>query len=389
MIYLDNASTSFPKPPQVAQEISKYLNDFGVSPGRGSYSLADKADNLVLETRKALASLLGVSQESRVAFTMNATHALNTVIQGFLDRGDHALACSFSHNSVIRPLETLRRDKGNNFNRYKIDQEGQINEVEFRALFRPETKLVILNHASNVLGVKAPLKQIVSIAKEYGAAILLDLTQSLVYEDCELESWGIDFAAGTGHKSLLGPSGVGFLYAAKPRRLRSFMQGGSGGSISLTPFHPPQAPYRFEAGTLNTTSIAGLLGGLNYLEKTGLQEIRQRSHELLAMAHEMMGEIKGVQIFGTQDLERKVPILSFRIDRALPAEVAYLYSTEWNIALRSGIQCAPWVHDSIGTLPTGTLRASFSHFNSEEEVAQLAHATKAIIEGGHYAKACA
>ena len=196
LIYLDNASTSFPKPPEVLKEIKSYLNDFGVTPSRGDNFFSNKAEELVSKTRKKLSTLLGVENYNKVSFTMNATHSLNIVIHGFLNEGDHALVCNFSHNAVIRPLELLRKQKNFSFDKFEINENGEIDTNQLRKLFRNKTKLLILNHVSNVIGVKSPLEQINNICKENNFPILLDVTQSIIYEDLEIEKWGIDFVAG-------------------------------------------------------------------------------------------------------------------------------------------------------------------------------------------------
>lgn len=325
LIYLDNASTSFPKHPHVLKQIRTYINDFGVTPGRGDNILSNKAEEIVSQTRKTLAALLGVTNHNKMSFTINATRSLNTVIQGFLNKSDHALVCNFSHNSVIRPLAQLCKQQNVSFDRFKIDENGKIDTDQLKTLVRPETKLLILNHASNVIGVKAPLEQINNICKENNIPILLDVIQSIMHEDLEIEKWEIDFVAGTGHKTLLGPSGIGFLYVANPKQLPPLMQRRSMGNPSLMPFHPPLAPCRFEAGTPNTTGIAGLLGGLKYIEKIGVKNIRKHSKEILLFTQNELEKIEGIKIYGTKDINKKIPIISFCVVGSLPSELAYIY----------------------------------------------------------------
>jgi cysteine desulfurase family protein len=389
LIYLDNASTSFPKPPEVLKQIENYINNFGVTPAHSDNQLSNQAEAIVLQTRKKLAILLGVTDHKKVSFTINATHSLNTVIQGFLREGDHALICNFSHNSAIRPLEQLRRQKNISFDRFTIDEHGKIDSNKFKRLIRPETKLIILNHVSNVLGVKAPLEQINNICKKKRIPILLDVTQSIVYEDLEIEKMGIDFVAGTGHKTLLGPSGLGFLYVANPKELPPFIQGGSVGAPSLITSHPLQPPFRFEAGTPNTTGIAGLLGGLEYIEQIGINNIREHSKQILIFAHNELEKIKDVKIYGSKDINKKVPIISFSVAGALPSELAYIYANKWGIVLRSGIHCAPWIHETTGTLPTGTLRISMGNYTTKQDIEYFIKATIDIINRGQYAKVSA
>lgn len=389
MTYLDNASTSFPKPPEVLESITKYLTEFGVSPGRGEYHLAEQAEDLVEDTRGEIANLIGSEKLSRVIFTYNATHSLNLVIKGVLRKGDHALACSFSHNSIIRPLEKMKSEGLIDYDIYSIDPFGNMDLNAFESSITDRTRLVIANHVSNVLGTEAPIREIAEICKKKGVLFLLDCTQSLVYIPIDVNRIPIDFLAGTGHKSLLGPSGVGFLYVKNPKTINTSIEGGSGGNISLSPMHPNRMPFKLEAGTLHTTAIAGLNGGLKYLNRVGIDVVAKKSLDLLHYTWEGLRELDDVILYGPDIFQKRVPILSFNISRALPCEVAHIYDKQFGICLRSGTHCAPLVHKMMGTQPTGTLRLSLSHFNTYEEIDLFLEATKQILKEKQYAKTCA
>jgi cysteine desulfurase family protein len=388
MIYFDNASTSFPKPNEVANEIFNYIQNFGVSPGRGAYPMAEKAAELVTETRALLQSVIGAPRAEDIVFTLGATHSLNIAINGYLKPGDHVLICSWSHNSVIRPIDTLKRKGVITYDVYNIDDNGKISMDAFKSLIKDNTKMVICNHASNVIGVIASIDEITSLCQSRGIKFMLDCTQSLGYVPIDVSRDPIDFLAGTGHKTLLGPSGVGFLYVKDSTTLDPLMVGGSGGNHSTSPYHPIQMPHKFEAGTLNTTCIAGLKGSLEYICSHGFKNIAARSMHLLNYLITTMSGIDEVILYGTLDLNTKVPTLSFNLANKLPSEAAHLYE-ERGFCLRSGIQCAPLIHKTLRTLPTGTLRISLGHYNTEDEIDLFIAATKNIITEEMYAKTCA
>lgn len=388
MIYFDNASTSFPKPQEVVKNICHYLEKCGVSPGRGAYPLSEQAEEIVSETRSLLNEFLGGENENHVVFTQNATHSLNLAIKGFLKQGDHVLVCSYSHNSVIRPLENLKRKGVITYDVFELTSDGFVDLEALNQKILPTTRLLIANHASNVIGVISPIIAIGELCRSKSIRFLLDSTQSLGYCPISLKSMPIDILVGTGHKTLMGPSGIGFIYLKYPREIGSLFEGGSGGNLSSSPFHPIQMPYKFEAGTINTTCIAGLKGGLTYLKNRGSDSIRRDAMELTEYAWKQLENINEVVLYGTSDMSKKVPIISFTIKGTLPSEMAYLYAQN-NICLRAGIQCAPLVHHSIATLPTGTLRISFGHLNTKDEIDTFIHLTKLIIAEKKYGKTCA
>lgn len=386
MIYLDNASTSFPKPPQVVNAIADYLNNFAVSPGRGTHFLSQRAEEIVIETRQILADMLHISNKDHVILCNNATHALNMAIKGSLGEGDHALTCNYSHNSVLRPLESLARKNVISYDVFQIDSNGMLDQLELESMIQSNTKMIIVNYASNVIGVKAPIHLISDICKKYQILFLLDVTQAIVYEEINVSKIYVDFIAGTGHKSLLGPTGSGFLYVRDADTIIPLMEGGSGGISSISPIHPKLLPYKLEAGTPNMLSIVGLHAGLSYICKQGRQNLANHSLWLTKYLWQKLSCLPEITLYGSSNFNDKVPLLSFTVNSLLTSELAYMYDQKYGICIRSGIHCAPQLHKYLGTSPTGTIRVSPGVFNTEEHIDEFIIATKKSIYGVKYGK---
>ncbi len=377
MTYLDNASTSFPKPPEVARAVSDYLTQYGVSPGRGTYGLSERCEEMVNETRVRLARLIGAKKASHVVWTLNATHGLNIAIKGVLKAGDHALACDRNHNSVVRPLEMLRRT-------LNVDYDLFTNAADLALAIRSNTRLVVCNHASNVTGHISDLESIAKVCQERGVLLLVDCTQSIVHVGIDVESTPIDILVGTGHKTLLGPSGVGFMWVRDPRTVDPLYEGGTGGGLSISRLHPKTMPHRYEAGTPNTASIAGLRASLDWLEGRN----HDSTVELAMWLERELLSFDGISVIEPGNWNHRVPIISFQCDRHLPAEMAHLYDQQ-GICVRAGVQCAPLVHEKLGTLPSGTVRVSLGRFNTESDVLWFVECTKKIMKESSYVQACA
>ncbi len=309
---------------------------------------------------------------------MNATHALNILLKGFLKSGDHVLISNFEHNSVLRPLHKLTLEKNVSYTVFSSDPEGNFHLSDMIEKIRINTKLIVINHASNVIGVTSPLKQICQIAKMNGIPVLVDLSQTAGVIPIDIADWDVDFAAGTGHKGLLGPSGVGFLYVKTPDLIDSLYEGGSGPN-SISKLHPAATPVKFEAGTLNYLGISGLLSTLGYIKRIGRDTLYNRSMQLIQEAIKLFQDIPEIKIYGTTELERKIPILSFNLSGYCPAEVSYLLD-QHGICVRAGLQCAPLIHETLGTLPHGTVRMSVGHLNTSEEIGRMAEVLAELIE---------
>ncbi len=355
---------------------------------RGTYELSEKSSSVIEEARGKMTSLIGGDNKDHLIFTPNATFSLNMTIKGILKQGDHALICSYSHNSVIRPMEKLKREGVIEYDRFEIDQNGDIDIVKFQKQLKPNTRIVVLNHASNVIGIVASFENIAKECRSKGICFILDCTQSLGYAPLNLQEMPIDILCGTGHKTLLGPTGIGFAYFKKPQEIDNMIVGGSGGNHSFSSFHPQQMPYKFEAGTVNTTGIAGLNGSLNYIQSKTFKKIAKVSMELTEYAWKELSQIDEIYLYGSDNMKKKVPIISFNLSGIIPNEAGYIYNSK-QMCLRVGLHCAPYIHKTLNTLPTGTIRVSFGHMNTIDQVKQFINVTKTIIMETKYGKTCA
>ena len=368
MIYFDHASTSYPKPKEVVTEISAYLEKIGVSPGRGAYTAQELAANYVDQVRIQIADLFHIQDHSHIVFTSNATHSLNIVLKGFLKENDHVLACSYSHNSVIRPLEQLRRQKNIQYDFFHVDPQGHTDVDEIKKLLRPNSVLAVFNHASNVLGVRSQFEELLPLLTERKVATLLDIAQTAGIIPVHAKDLGLDFIAGTGHKTLLGPSGIGFLYLKNPDAVSTLIEGGSGGNASSSLIQPEIMPAKFEAGTLNYMGIAGLSGALTAALQFSFEKILQHGLAITEYAWNKLSCLPGMRLYGTANIEQKIPVISFCVPHILPSVLAQILDKKFHIAVRAGLQCASVCHKQVGTYPAGTVRISFGHTNTFEEV---------------------
>ena len=377
MIYFDNASTSWPKPKEVLDGISSYFHQIGVSPSRGGYQQAIRADQIVFETRILLANLFNILDPDHVCFTLNATQSLNIVLKGLLKDGDHVLISNFEHNSIIRPLEKLGKTKNITYSIYECNKEGFFDSQQIEKLITDKTKLIICNHASNVIGVLNPLKNISQIAQKHNLLFLVDCAQTAGHIKIDVEKYKIDFLAGTAHKSLLGPSGVGFLYVRDPDLIDTYSEGGSGHN-SASKNHPETMPLKFESGTLNYLGIAGFNASLRYLKEKKYTHTHTYSMRLLQKLILKLSEIDEIFIYGTQDFAFKIPLISLNVKGLFATECAYILDKEHAICTRGGLQCAPLIHKTISTFPHGTVRVSLGYKNSLQEIETFINAIKKI-----------
>lgn len=381
MIYFDNASTSHPKPKELIEEINYYLRDIGVSPGRGSYQASQYAMKYVNQLRDQLCKLFMLNTPSHLAFTKNATHSLNLVIKGILKEGDHVLICSNSHNAVIRPLETLKRTKKINYDIFDVDSCGQIDASQLKSKITRKTQLIVCNHASNAFGVVTEIGNLVEISHQEQIPILLDVTQTAGIIPLDANQLEIDFLAGTGHKTLQGPPGVGYLYVKHPEKITTLIEGGSDGNASSSPLHPQIMPCKLEAGTLDYLSIAGLKGSLDgIIKKTLFCNIREHGLRLTEYAWERLEKIPSVTLHATTDLSKKVPIISLSVKRMLPSTIASVLDQKFKILTRAGLHCSPISHKRMGTFPSGTLRISFNYSNTFDEIDFFVESLTSIIK---------
>ena len=362
---MDNAATSFPKAPGVVEAVAAYLETIGVSAGRGAHRLARRADALLWETRGLLAELLGVSDPKRVVFTLNVTQALNVALFGLLGNGDHVVTTSMEHNSVMRPLRYLERARGVRISVAQADSAGMLEPEAVVSLVRPETRLVVMNHASNVTGGILPVQE---VARAKGQALLLlDAAQSAGALPISMEEWGVDLLAFTGHKSLLGPPGVGGLCLAPHVELPPLIHGGTGTS-SESHYQPLELPLAMEAGTHNMAGIAGLRAALAYVLERGVDSIRAKEQFLMQGLLEGLGGIKGLMVYGPPGAQERVAVVSVNMVGMHPGHLATVLEEGFGILVREGLHCSPSAHQTLGTFPQGTVRISLGPLQGEKEV---------------------
>jgi cysteine desulfurase family protein len=379
MIYFDNAATSWPKPPEVISAMTDFMERAGANPGRSGHRLSLEAGRIVFNAREKVAELFGIRDSSRVIFTVNGTYGINLGIKGLLRERDHVVVTSMEHNSVMRPLRHLEEMKKIKLTVVQCRRDGQLDLDVLRKALEEKTVLVIATHASNVTGGIMPVKEIGRLVREHDAVFMVDACQSAGALPIDVEEMGIDLLTFTGHKGMLGPQGAGGLYIREGIELEPLVQGGTG-SNSEQEVQPDFLPDRYESGTLNTVAIAGLGAGVEYILRTRVEEIRKKEKMLIRRLLEGMKEIEGVEIYGPEDPEERIPICSFNLKGKDPAQVGYLLDREFDIMCRVGLQCAPAAHRTIGTFPKGTVRFSLGYFNCEEEVYSALDALRKIRE---------
>jgi len=367
LIYLDNGATSFPKPEEVYAYMDYFYRNFGVNPGRSGYDLCLAAEETVDGTRKMLASLFHGSDPNRLCFAANSTDALNLAIFGMLRPGDHAITTTLEHNSVLRPLYHLSRD-GVDVDYVPFDAAGFVDPDEIRQRFRPNTRLVIVNHASNVIGTVQPIREIGQSCREAGIPFAIDASQSAGKIPIDMDEQYLDVVAFTGHKSLLGPTGIGGLYVREGIEIRHTRAGGTG-VRSADRAHLDEYPFRLEYGTHNTIGIAGLHAGLKWVLGRGLGAIHEHEMKLARMLRDGLASIPGVVLYCQEDLANHIAVLAFNVQGMDAADVGTMLDVDHDIACRTGLHCAPLVHEQLGTARIrGAVRFGIGPFNTEEQI---------------------
>ena len=379
-IYLDNASTTFPKAPNVANAMSDYLTNYGININRGSYALAYDVEDIIYTTRQRLNTLFNGHDPSHVIFTQNVTMSLNMVIKGLLKAGDHVLVSSMEHNAVMRPLTQLL-DKGITFDTIPCDSTGSIQMGSIEPLIRPNTVAMIINHASNVCGTIQPLESIGAICKAHNLQFIVDAAQTAGVIPIDVKAYHIDALCFTGHKGLLGPQGIGGIILTKEmaQTLTPLIAGGTG-SFSHLETMPTHMPDAFESGTLNLPGIIGLNEGIAYIESVGMENIHNHELALTKTFLEGLQDIEHINIIGKQNLQDRTAVVSITIDGMDAASIAYELESTYHIMTRVGLHCAPRAHQTLGTYPEGTVRFSFGYANTLEEVDMALSALHRILK---------
>ena len=378
MIYMDNAATTIHKPEEVRAAVMAAFSTMG-NAGRGASVPALDASRIIYGTREKLARLFHAGDPRRIAFTANSTESLNIALKGLFSRGDHVITTVLEHNSVLRPLYECR-ENGVKLTVLGCDGKGRISYEEMEAAIRADTKAVVCTHASNLTGNMTDLERVGAMAKRHGLLFVVDASQTAGVWPIDVEKMQIDVLCFTGHKSLLGPQGTGGMYVREGVHIRPLLSGGSG-IDTYNEKHPAEMPTVLEAGTLNGHGIAGLGAALSWIEKTGMDRIRQRELSLMRRFYNGVFRIPGVTVYGDLETEKRAPIVSLNILDYDSSEVSDELSTVYGIVTRPGAHCAPLMHRALGTVEQGAVRFSFSFFNTEEEVDLAADAVRELARG--------
>ncbi len=377
LIYLDNGATSFPKPEEVYTYMDYFYRNFGVNPGRSGYDLCMEAGSVVDQTRKMLTQFFNGTDANRLCFSYNSTDALNLTIFGLLQPGDHAITTTIEHNAVLRPLYHLSQ-QGVDVDYVPFDGAGFVDPAEIRKRFRPSTRLVVVNHASNVIGTIQPIAEIGRLCREAGIVFAIDASQSAGKIPIDMQAQCIDVVCFTGHKSLLGPTGIGGLYVREGIEIRHTRAGGTG-VRSAERAHLSEYPWRLEYGTPNTMGIAGLNAGLKWINQRGMHAIHEHEMRLTKLLVDGLKAIPEVTIYCTESLENHISVLAFNVAGWEAGDVGTMLDCDYDIACRTGLHCAPLVHEGIGTSKVkGAVRFGIGPFNTEEHIQTAIRGVEAI-----------
>jgi len=378
LIYLDNAATAFPKPNVVYDFMNEFYREKGVNPGRSGYDMCMETEEVVFSTRKMLTRFFNGTDPNHLTFSYNATDSLNMIIQGMLEQGDHAITTKVEHNSVLRPLNHLEHDGVIEVTRIPFDEKGYIHPDDVKKAIKNNTKLVIVNHGSNVIGTVQPIGEIGRVCREAGVYFAVDTSQTAGTLRIDVQEMAIDLLAFTGHKSLMGPTGIGGSYVGVDVPIRSTRFGGTGVK-SAYPFQLEEFPYRLECGTLNIIGVAGLHAAQRWIEEQGMENIHNREMALWNKLRRGLEEIEGVVMYCAESSENHNAVLSFNVTGWEAGDAGTMLDVDYNIACRTGLQCAPLVHEQLGTdAIKGTVRMSIGPFNTDEHIERAVEAVKEI-----------
>ena len=378
MIYLDNAATSFPKPESVYDAMMKAMKEYGANPGRSGHKMALQAGRAIYETREVLSKLFNIDNPMNIIFTYNATDSLNMGIKGLLKPGDHAITTSIEHNSVLRPLKTLEK-AGITTTIIQCDSKGRVSAEDIEKNINDDTKLIITTHISNLTGTINPIKEIGGIAKKYEIIYMVDASQSAGVYEIDVKEMNIDMLAVSGHNGLMGPQGGGVFYIRDGLDVIQIKEGGTGSKSNLLE-QPDFLPDKFESGTPNMPGIVGLGVEVKYILEKGMENIRNHKKELTKYFLEELKKIEGVKIYGPCDVEKQAAVVSINIGDEDSSEMSYVLDEAFDIAVRSGLHCAPLAHKTIGTFEQGTIRFSMGAFTTLDEIKKAVDAIKKITE---------
>lgn len=377
MIYLDNAATTMHKPKEVIDAVINAMSSMG-NAGRGASEASLSASRIIYDTREKLCKFFNGENPKQIVFTNNSTESLNIAIKGLLNAGDHVITTMLEHNSVLRPLYEMR-EKGVELTIIESDKNGSFRLEDMEAAIQPNTKMIVCTNGSNLTGNYVPLKPVGELAKKHDILFVVDASQTAGVFPIDVQDMMVDVLCFTGHKGLLGPQGTGGMYVREGLKIRPLKTGGSGVQ-TYSKTHPAEMPTALEAGTLNGHGIAGLHAAMSYLEETGVDQIRAREQELMWRFYEGVKDIPEITIYGDFSTKERCAIVTLNIGDYDSSEVSDALLTEYSISTRSGGHCAPLMHEALGTVEQGAVRFSFSHYNTEEEVAAAIEAVRELAK---------
>jgi cysteine desulfurase/selenocysteine lyase len=380
VIYLDNAATSFPKPEGVYQALDRFARTTLANPGRAGHKMALAAEHALDDARHRLNQFFNGKSPERWVFTFNGTDSLNMAFKGVLNDGDHVVTTDLEHNSVSRPLVALAEAGRISLTRVAAGHDGTVRPAAIAAALTGRTRLVAVTHASNVLGTVQPIAEIAALARTHHALTLVDAAQTAGVIPIDVQAASIDLLAFPGHKSLLGPTGTGALYVAPHVNLRPWREGGTGGDSS-TPTQPKEFPYYLEGGTPNVLGVAGLVAGLDYVEERGVDAIHEHEIALCDQLRDALAGMPGFEVFGHDDAAHRVGTVSFRCEAMPAADLGAILDQSFDIAIRPGLHCAPYIHRALGSFPDGLIRVSTGPFNTAADIDTLIGALKEVTGG--------
>lgn len=381
-IYLDNAATSFPKPPGMMKAMNSFQRDIGANPGRSGHGRSIDAGRVMYEAREALAGLFNIDDPLSVVLTKNSTEALNIVLLGALAPGDHVVTTGMEHNSVMRPLRYLA-SRGVDLSVIECSPQGDLDPADLQKALRKNTKLVVMTHASNVTGTIQPVAEVGRMVRQRdGVMFCVDAAQTAGALPIDVEDMNIDLLAVTGHKSLFGPQGTGALYIRKglEKRIAPLMMGGTG-SRSEFEIQPDFLPDKYESGTPNALGFAGLCAGVQFIAGQSLRAIREKEKLITAAFLQRMEGCPDVTVYGPAEADRQTAVVSFNVRNVTPSDAALYFEEECGILCRPGLHCAPAAHRTLGTFPQGTVRFSFGFFNAPGDADAAAEAIRDLLKG--------
>ncbi|MBT3424003.1 MAG: aminotransferase class V-fold PLP-dependent enzyme [Bacteroidetes bacterium] len=369
LIYLDNSATSFPKPEAVYQFMDSFYRNHGVSPGRSGFDAAIETEEVVFGTRKMLTELFhGDGDPNRLTFSYNASDTLNMILQGLAEKGDHIISTCLEHNSVLRPLYHLEMDGTAEVDYIPFDKYGYVNPDDIKKAIKKNTKMVVVNHCSNIIGTIQPVAEIGKICKEAGVIFVVDGSQSAGAVEIDMQAMGIDVYIFTGHKCLMGPTGIGGSYVMQGVPVKGTRFGGTG-VRSAVKTHLTEYPYVLECGTLNLVGVAGLNAGVKWIQEQGIENIHKQEMLLWDKLRKGVQAIDNVTTYCADSIENQNPVLSLNVGGFEAGDVGTMLDVDYDIACRTGLQCAPKVHEGIGTINMhGTVRLSIGPFNTEAHI---------------------